>query len=180
MFQNPEGYTQQTASPPGQSLSASSTSFALQQAGYTVATWNRTARAGIDAVGSFPADMTADVWLLCVDDGAITEVAAQLATRADAPGKTVLHCAGRLGREALSSLADVGCITGSVHPLQSLRGRGDRLAGTYFAVEGDPLALTRGQEMVEAVGGHFVSLPEGGKAAYHAAAVLSATSLMKR
>jgi predicted short-subunit dehydrogenase-like oxidoreductase (DUF2520 family) len=147
---------------------------ALRQAGYTVATWNRTARDDVDAVGPLPEDMSADIWLLCVDDSAIAEMAARLSVRRDAPGKIVLHCAGRLGREALSSLAAVGCATGSVHPLQSLRGRGDRLAGTYFAVEGDPLARTRGQEMVEAMEGHFVGLPEGGKAAYHAAAVLSA------
>jgi len=147
---------------------------ALRRAGYTVDTWNRTPREAADASGPLPSSMPAGVWLLCVDDGAIPPLARALAARTDAPGRTVLHCAGRLGREALAPLADRGCATGSLHPLQSLRGVRDRLAGTYFAVEGDAGAIEEARALVEAMGGHPVSLPEGGKAAYHAAAVLSA------
>ena len=109
----------------------------LTRAGYLVETWNRSPRSGVDASGPLPAAMSAPTWLVCVDDGAISGLAAQLAQRADVSGKRVLHCAGRLGREALAPLAAVGCATGSIHPLQSLRGRGDRLACTYFAVEGE-------------------------------------------
>ena len=146
----------------------------LSRAGYQVDTWNRSPKAGADASGPLPASMSAPVWLICVDDGALPEFAARLASRHDVAGKHVLHCAGRLGREILAPLARAGAITGSVHPLQSLRGHGDRLAGTYFAVEGEPSALETGISMVTALGGHSVSLPTGGKAAYHAAAVLSA------
>jgi predicted short-subunit dehydrogenase-like oxidoreductase (DUF2520 family) len=152
----------------------------LRAAGVDVAgIWNRSPRPGATATGALPADLgDAPVWLLCVSDAAIGGLAADLAAHPGAgPGRVALHTAGRLGAEVLAPLAARGVSTGSLHPLQSLRdpaGAVEALRGAAFAVEGDAEALTTARALAEAVGGRPVTIPPGGKPAYHAAAVLSA------
>ncbi len=152
----------------------------LRAAGVTVrGVWNRSPHAGATATGALPADLgDAPVWLLCVSDAAIGALAADLATHpAAGPGRVALHTAGRLGAEVLAPLAARGASTGSLHPLQSLRDAAsavEALRGAAFAVEGDAAALAVARALAEAVGGRPVAIPAGGKAAYHAAAVLSA------
>jgi nicotinate (nicotinamide) nucleotide adenylyltransferase len=152
----------------------------LRAAGVTVAgVWNRSPRPGATVTGALPADLgDAPVWLLCVSDAAIADLATDLAAHpAAGPGRVALHTAGRLGAEVLAPLAARGVSTGSLHPLQSLRdaeGAVQALRGAAFAVEGDAEALTIARALAEAVGGRPVTIPAGGKPAYHAAAVLSA------
>jgi predicted short-subunit dehydrogenase-like oxidoreductase (DUF2520 family) len=74
----------------------------------------------------------------------------------------------------LSSLAQAGLHTGSIHPLVSVSDPiigAERLRGAYYCVEGDKVAVLRGRELVRDLGGRSFSIPREKKALYHAAAV---------
>lgn len=148
---------------------------ALRGAGWPVRVWNRRASPHADATGPLTGLPAAPLWLLCVSDGALPEVATRLAGHAGISGSAMLHCAARLGRDVLAPLADVGAETGSIHPLQSLRGDGrDRLRGAFCAIEGTAAATSSAERLARAMGATPVGLPPGTKGAYHAAAVLAA------
>ena len=162
----------------GAGSAGASFAHGLRRAGVEVLVWNRSPRAGADRSGDLPTDLDrASLALVAVSDGAIGGMATAMAALAALP-PVVLHCAGRLGAEALAPLAARGVATGSVHPLQSLRGDADVLQGAFCAVEGSPRAVLAARAVVAAVGGRSVTLPPGEKAAYHAAAVLSANFLV--
>lgn len=156
---------------------------ALRAAGWLVTTWARDAQAGADHTGDWvPLLAQSELWILAVSDDALPEVSARLAedwvrtAPEGASAPSALHIAGRLGAEVLRSLAEVGVRTGSLHPLQSLRGRDSAgaLRGAFCAVEGEAQAKAWAHRAVVAFGGLPVEVPEGGKALWHAAAVLSA------
>ncbi len=149
---------------------------ALRGAGVGVAVWNRSDSPHADSSGALPDLATSDTWLVCIADAGLPELASQLAAHpAATSGRVALHCAGRFGAEVFGPLGERGMATGALHPLQSLRGDGgDRLDGSFCAVCGDPEAVARAEALVQVFGGRPVALPEDGKAAYHAAAVLAA------
>jgi predicted short-subunit dehydrogenase-like oxidoreductase (DUF2520 family) len=107
--------------------------------------------------------------LLAVPDRDVPAVASALA-----PGEAVVvHVAGSLGLEVLAPHDRVA----SVHPLVSLPDAdlgARRLAGAWFAVAGDPLA----SEIVAALGGRAVEVPDEGRTTYHAAAVVAANHVV--
>ncbi len=167
--------------PPVQILGAGRAGRALASAlrggGLTVRVWNRSPSDHADAHGPLPDLSAARTWLLCVHDGVLAEVATRLAAEAaGSEGHVALHCAGRLGADVLAPLAAAGVETGSLHPLQSLRGDPsmDRLAGSFCAVEGSAVARQEAERLVGVMGAHAVTLPDGAKGAYHAAAVFAA------
>ncbi len=150
----------------------------LRAGGARVWLWSRSPGPEVDRAGALPEALDGcDVALICVSDPAIGALATQLAARSRRP-PVALHCAGRLGAEVLAPLAAVGVQTGSLHPLQSLRGGAAPLRGAFCAVEGSPIAMTSAETLVRTFGGRPVRLPPGEKAAYHAAAVLSANFLV--
>lgn len=150
----------------------------LRAGGAQVRLWNRSPAPGLDRAGPLPVDLDhCDVALLCVSDPAIGALADQIA-RAPRRPPVALHCAGRFGAEVLAPLAAKGVETGSLHPLQSLRGGAGPLRGAWCAVEGSPAAVACAERLVTTFGGRPVQLPRGEKAAYHAAAVLSANFLV--
>jgi predicted short-subunit dehydrogenase-like oxidoreductase (DUF2520 family) len=119
----------------------------------------------------------ADVILLAVLDSAIAEVAADLVLR---PGTIVLHLSGSRGIEALDCLPE-GAVPGCYHPLQSFAPQTDPalVVPPYcLAIEGPPAALSAARALAEATGHPAVTLRPGGKAAYHAAAVLASNCLV--
>src|SRR5215470_4200765 len=66
-----------------------------------------------------------------------------------------------------------------MHPLQSFSGIGmTPLAGRVFVVEGDAAALQFARRIVRALEGYTLQLPISGKAAYHAAASMSAGQVL--
>jgi predicted short-subunit dehydrogenase-like oxidoreductase (DUF2520 family) len=90
-------------------------------------------------------------------------------------GKIVLHTSGALGGDVLRALALRGAAIGSLHPLQTFSGRGIfPLAGSSCALEGSARALRMGRRICRELDVVPVVLPPRHKAAYHAAAALSA------
>lgn len=161
---------------------------ALKAAGVEVPViWNRSPRLAATHTGplaeAMPALSRAPIWLLSVSDEAISAVAADAAAAwrdLGAPPGVALHCAGRLGAEALAPLSALGWAAGSVHPVQTLHGAVgavEALEGAHCAVEGECAALGAARALVEAWSGHAVELPPGGKAAWHAAAVLAGNGI---
>lgn len=138
-------------------------------AGLAAAGWEVVGLVGRD---DDPTDAAADVDLLVVatPDGAVAEVAAAMRP---VPSTVVAHLAGSLTLDSLAPHPR----RASVHPLVPLpdpeRGA-ERLRGAVMAVAGDPLA----HEVVSALGGRPVEVPDAERAAYHAAACMAANHLV--
>jgi predicted short-subunit dehydrogenase-like oxidoreductase (DUF2520 family) len=165
----------------GSGRAAAALAHSLGRAGHSLLVARRGESADILAAGvgarlaaSAEVLATADVTFLAVPDGAIRDVAAELATHVlPGAGRLVAHLSGSQGREVLAPLEQRGYATASVHPLQVLSGW--RLApGTAFAVEADGHARDTAVRLVEEMGGIEIALPAGGRAVYHAAAVIAA------
>jgi nicotinate (nicotinamide) nucleotide adenylyltransferase len=147
----------------------------LKDGGQSPRTWNRTCPDTGSATDDLPRSIDTDVVLITVSDTAIATVANQLAEHlSDTSRPVVLHCAGRLGSSVLEPLSRLGCPVGSLHPLQSVQGGASDLYGAYCVVSGDDDAVLMALKLVDAAGARAVHLPTNDKAAYHAAAVLSA------
>jgi predicted short-subunit dehydrogenase-like oxidoreductase (DUF2520 family) len=120
----------------------------------------------------------ADVVVLAVRDAAIGDAAAtvvrQFAARQIA-APVLLHCAGAVpSAEAFAQLDPAPRGRGLVHPLRAFAGGPDdaALAGTVFAVEGDPAGRAAAVELVARLGGKPLFLEAAELARYHAAAAL--------
>lgn len=115
-----------------------------------------------------------DVVLLCVPDGSVAEVAAQVR-----PGPAVVaHGAGSLGLDALAPHA----ARASVHPVVSLPSPevgARRLRGAWFAVDGsDDRSLGAVEGLVGRLGGRSVRVRDAERATHHAAAVVASNHLV--
>jgi predicted short-subunit dehydrogenase-like oxidoreductase (DUF2520 family) len=109
----------------------------------------------------------AELWLLCVPDRAIAEVATEIE-----PGPWVAHVSGATPLSALAPHEKRLC----VHPLQTIvRGRGpEQLDGAYAAVTAErPEALELGFELARVLGLEPFELADGDKPLYHAAAAFA-------
>lgn len=116
----------------------------------------------------------AAILFLTVPDDAIAALAASLRLYS---GQAIVHTSGALGLEVLAPAMAAGTMAGSFHPLVAFAEPGAALAalpGATIAIEGDEPMLRLLDELAEAIGGQPVRIPGGGKAAYHAAAVLAA------
>lgn len=112
----------------------------------------------------------ADVVVIATPDAAIAEVAAAMRPRANA---VVVHLAGSLGLDVLSPHPN----RASVHPIVALPDPeigAQRLIGAWFAVAGHPVA----GEIVAALGGRAVAVPDDNRALHHAAAVIASNHLV--
>ncbi|MEY2568666.1 MAG: pantoate--beta-alanine ligase [Actinomycetota bacterium] len=110
-----------------------------------------------------------DLLVIATPDGAVAEVAAAVRPVAST---VVAHLAGSLGLDVLAPHGR----RASVHPLVSLAGDGAaaRLRGAWFAVAGDPVA----RDVVAALEGHAVEVPDDQRVAYHAAACVASNHLV--
>ena len=112
--------------------------------------------------------------VLAVPDDVIGPLAATLRLYA---GQAIVHTSGLLGAEVLAPALAAGTQAGAFHPLVAFADLDRALAalrGATIAIEGDDDLAALLAEMAEAIGGVPVRLAPGTKAAYHAAAVLSA------
>lgn len=111
-----------------------------------------------------------DAVLICTPDAAIAQVAAAIE-----PGDAVvLHCSGATTLTPLASHPRCG----SLHPLMALpdasTGSTRLVGGGWFAVAGDPIA----GQLVDALGGRHVAVPDEYRARYHATAAVAANHLV--
>lgn len=112
--------------------------------------------------------------MLAVPDDVVAAVAGSLRLYA---GQAMVHTSGLLGADVLLPAMAAGTQAGAFHPLVSFADLDralDALQGATIAIEGDDDLAAHLAEMAEAIGGVPVRLAPGSKAAYHAAAVLSA------
>lgn len=150
----------------GSGRAGGSFAAALSGAGWSVELLDRGAAVGTTAEG-------ADLVLLCVPDAAVAAVAAAVR-----PGPAVVaHCAGSLGLDVL----DPHDRRASVHPLVALPTAevgARRLRGAWFATAGDPSSVGVVDDVVAALGGRAVEVPDGARTSYHAAAVVASNHLV--
>jgi predicted short-subunit dehydrogenase-like oxidoreductase (DUF2520 family) len=132
-------------------------------------------RLGTGATTVAAAGRDADLVVVATPDAALTDAAAALAPGL-APGSLVVHLAGAVGVEALRPIAaarpDVAL--GALHPLQTLTGPGDTLAGAWAAVAGPPAVRHLALEL----GLRPFPIGDDRRAVYHAAAVVASNHLV--
>ena len=111
-----------------------------------------------------------------VPDDEIGRVAAAVAVENVAlPGRSLVHCSATHGADVLAPARSTAALVGAFHPLQALAGAASAplLRGSSFTIEApEPLHGTLAG-LVADLGGHLLDLPAGGRALYHAAAVLA-------
>jgi len=115
-----------------------------------------------------------DLVLLAVPDDVIGDIAGSMRLYA---GQALVHTSGLLGADALLPAMAAGSQAGAFHPLVAfadVERAVEALRGATISIEGDDDLAAHLGEMAEAIGGVPVRLAPGSKAAYHAAAVLSA------
>ena len=115
------------------------------------------------------ARLDAPVIFLTVGDGAIAELAGELAKGRSWQGRVALHTSGALTSEELVALRRAGAAVGSAHPMMSfVRGVEPNWDGVQFAVEGDARAVTVARQIARGLGcASFVIAPRS-KPLYHA------------
>lgn len=116
--------------------------------------------------------------LVAVPDDALPQLAEELRMYS---GQAMVHTSGALGAEVLEPALAAGTQIGAFHPLVAfadLERAVAALHGATVAVEGDDELAALLARMAEAIGATAVRLAPGSKAAYHAAAMLSAGGLV--
>jgi predicted short-subunit dehydrogenase-like oxidoreductase (DUF2520 family) len=132
------------------------------------------------------ARLNCELLWLAVPDGAIEEVAGDVAQALDGrwvtlrcqpraqrpqaqPPQVVLHASGALSSDALAALAGRGVETGSAHPMMTfVAGEPPSLEGAWFAVEGTPAAVRAARAVARRLGARSFTIEPGRKALYHA------------
>ena len=116
----------------------------------------------------------ADLIFLTVPDDAIAGAAEELQLYS---GQALVHTSGAVPASILTPAMAAGTSIGSFHPLVSFAQLDQAVAdlrGATIAIEGDASLLPLLAELAESIGAQPVTLPEGGKSAYHAAAMMAA------
>jgi len=176
----------------GAGSAGSAIAVALHRAGYPIATVasrslesaQRCAalvdckNAGIDLAVACQA---AEIVIIATIDGAIETTCQTIATSAGFhPGQLVLHLSGSLTSEALNAASEAGADTLSMHPAQTLvrpLTGADLLKSTWFCLEGNDSAITRGREIANAISGKITVIDKDKKALYHAALSIASNYL---
>jgi predicted short-subunit dehydrogenase-like oxidoreductase (DUF2520 family) len=169
----------------------SSVGFLLKRAGYTVtAIASRTESsakmaaafigAGKPATDVVGAAAGAELIFITTPDRVIKEVCEKIgAAGAFKPGALAVHMSGAHSLDLLDAARTGGAHRAVLHPLQSLASREQgvkTLPGSYFRIEADTDALETAKDIVKALGGIELVMPEWksdrvSAALYHAGAV---------
>lgn len=126
------------------------------------------------------AEISSDIIFITTQDGEIAAAANELAAKVS--GKPfVFHTSGSLASAVLDKLKNVGCKTGSIHPLVSISRAElgpERFRNAFFCVEGDKEAVEMGTQIVKDLGGMPFTIATEFKTLYHAAAVTACGHLV--
>lgn len=126
----------------------------------------------------------ADIIFITTPDSEIENVAANLIAKINQKTDEkpfVFHTSGSRSSEILNNLKEIGCKTGSLHPLVSISDHitgADSFRDVFFCVEGDAEAVAMQKEIVEKLGGKSFSIETKYKTLYHAAAVTACGHLV--
>ncbi len=157
---------------------------ALTQAGVPlreIIVRRRKRSSGLPILSWKDAALKARILWLSVPDSAISDVAAQIASRHPRlQGQIVVHSSGALTVDALASARRAGASVASVHPAMTFPTRAAvPLDGVFFGVEA-PNPATRGtlHQIVRKLGGHPFDIASKNKALYHAAGTLASPLLV--
>ena len=125
-------------------------------------------------------DLSSDIVFITTRDTEIASVAGSLLSKiSNRP--VVFHTSGALSSQILAPLAEIGCETGSIHPLVSISSADlgpDRFKGSYFCIEGNEAAREVAGQIVESLGGLPFTIASEFKILYHAAAVTACGHLV--
>jgi predicted short-subunit dehydrogenase-like oxidoreductase (DUF2520 family) len=127
-----------------------------------------------------------EILLVTVPDGAIAEVAKQVAAVKHLRFKKmfIAHTSGVHAADVLAPVKRKGAAVGSVHPIQSFPRQlapaqlRSRLRGIYYGVDGEPLAIRKAENLVADLGGRAVEIPAELRPLYHVACVFASSYLM--
>lgn len=134
--------------------------------------------AGIPMTDPARAAAGAEVVLLATPDGAIRPVCEAIAGSLG-KGSVVLHFSGAQTLDILGAAKQAGALRAVIHPLQSVPGMeqgAKNLPGSSFRIEADDGAQATARELVQALGGRELVMPQwrsdqGSASLYHAGAV---------
>jgi predicted short-subunit dehydrogenase-like oxidoreductase (DUF2520 family) len=121
---------------------------------------------------------SAEIIFITTPDDAIAGVASSLIWRR---GTSVIHCSGADSTDILEPARKSGASVGGCHPLQtfaSVAQAVQNLPGSTFALEAEEPLLATLKTMAGDLGGSWIKLKPGDKAAYHAAAVFASNYLV--
>ncbi|MBL7978945.1 MAG: DUF2520 domain-containing protein [Bacteroidetes Order II. Incertae sedis bacterium] len=121
------------------------------------------------------------LWLLCVPDDQIMEVAQELAAHNSYWSKAVVaHMSGLHTASALDVLRAKGASVMSFHPLQTFvaQAPAERFSGIYVVMEGDQIALALGGQLARHLGAQPHQISSAAKPAYHLAASIASNFLV--
>lgn len=113
--------------------------------------------------------------LVAVPDGALAGIAGVLAARPQAD--VALHVSGLATAAVLEPLRAAGSAIGGLHPLRAFpapEADVERAAGVFFALDGDPRAVSLGHRLAAAFGGTSAIVPAEQRPLYHLSATLMA------
>jgi predicted short-subunit dehydrogenase-like oxidoreductase (DUF2520 family) len=144
----------------------------------------RRATAWTTSTGSLPSSIAdANTIILAVRDAQIDDAAAELINGRSKGGKAgvssgtvVLHTSGAAEPELIPRLGEFGLNGGTFHPLIPFA-NADRvpelLKHAWIGIDGDDQARSTSRRIAGHIGSRTLDIPAGGKALYHAAAVIS-------
>jgi len=128
-----------------------------------------------------PADGLAGLLVLAVPDGAVTDVAAALASAGLPSATAAVHLSGALGLDALAPLSAAGHAVGSFHPLQPFPAERPPAAfeDALVAIDAsEPALLERLRALALLLGARPRRVRDAERTAYHAAAAMAANLLV--
>jgi predicted short-subunit dehydrogenase-like oxidoreductase (DUF2520 family) len=127
--------------------------------------------------GGWPATLAlASVVLITVRDEEIDGVMRELLAARLSAGAVVLHASGSAEPSSLDLLRARGHPGGTFHPLLPLTDptrATEQLHRAWIGIDGDESARAISRELAAAIGAQVLEIPAGGKARYHAAAVIA-------
>lgn len=124
----------------------------------------------------------ADLILITTPDDIIGQVCTQIVnSEYIKSGSVIAHCSGAHPSSILKPAADIGCPTGSLHPLQSCATKEmaiSVLPGSYFCIEGSDEAKIVLKDLALSIGGKILEIATDDKPLYHASAAVASNFLV--